>query len=424
MKKVSSVSLNMLSDEMLNKLSTPRLLELLKSVRNKFIDFRNSKFSTDLRDYVFYSEEERVEFEKGILVYEEYIKRIKQVLSLREHVQKKGTDMAMSLAGNYRFKLTQAGLVKITDLENMVKSFDASQIASLANLYEVSPGEAVEHCLHHLASRMVDSATAGAILKINKREHDDSGRETPEFHSYASKIMAQTIQRYRLPNPIFGASSEPEIRATAHLVKEGIHAPYVSVNISTLGGLERASILISLSLDPKEKWINGIYHNSRYLQFNLERDGELECFSGSRHSQGLKFRKTRVKSVQAAIDKINSYLATYGEEPKMANYKSKINKQAQWGFEGKLDSVSDAMEPMTEPTEEETEKHQHDMFGGLNQDQIREHVQDKDTFGKLMYAMSVLSDAQEEVARGNAEVARQYINRAKFIISEEMQKHR
>jgi len=41
-----------------------------------------------------------------------------------------------------------------------------------------------------------------------------------------------------------------------------------------------------------------------------------------------------------------------------------------------------------------------------------------------MLAMSILSDAQEELSRGEKEIARQYINRAKFIISEEMQKHR
>ncbi len=65
-----------------------------------------------------------------------------------------------------------------------------------------------------------------------------------------------------------------------------------------------------------------------------------------------------------------------------------------------------------------------DMFGGVSEDTIREQMKNKDTFSKLMYSMSILSDAQEEMARGKIEIARQYINRAKFIISEEMQKHR
>jgi hypothetical protein len=42
----------------------------------------------------------------------------------------------------------------------------------------------------------------------------------------------------------------------------------------------------------------------------------------------------------------------------------------------------------------------------------------------LMYAMMILSDAQEVVAQGNKEAARQYINRAKhFIDKEARQKH-
>lgn len=36
---------------------------------------------------------------------------------------------------------------------------------------------------------------------------------------------------------------------------------------------------------------------------------------------------------------------------------------------------------------------------------------------KVMFAMSILSDAQEEGARGNFERNRQYINRAKYVLS-------
>ena len=37
--------------------------------------------------------------------------------------------------------------------------------------------------------------------------------------------------------------------------------------------------------------------------------------------------------------------------------------------------------------------------------------------GKSMLAMSILSDAQERIAVGHGDIARQYINRAKYIIS-------
>jgi hypothetical protein len=35
---------------------------------------------------------------------------------------------------------------------------------------------------------------------------------------------------------------------------------------------------------------------------------------------------------------------------------------------------------------------------------------------ELMYSAMILSDAQEEIARGNVEFARQFINRAKHFI--------
>lgn len=37
-----------------------------------------------------------------------------------------------------------------------------------------------------------------------------------------------------------------------------------------------------------------------------------------------------------------------------------------------------------------------------------------------LYAMAILSDAQEEMARGNVERARQYVNKAKWHLSEYM----
>ena len=38
--------------------------------------------------------------------------------------------------------------------------------------------------------------------------------------------------------------------------------------------------------------------------------------------------------------------------------------------------------------------------------------------GLTMLAMSVLSDAQERIALGHDDIARQYINRAKYIIKQ------
>ena len=97
----------------------------------------------------------------------------------------------------------------------------------------------------------------------------------------------------------------PKAEEVCGYFKEKINAPYVGCSISKLGGDERASILLHLSLDPKESWNNGIYHNSRFMIFSFERDGGLESIA-----QGFRphFRKARSKSIEEALSKINGFI--------------------------------------------------------------------------------------------------------------------
>ena len=58
---------------------------------------------------------------------------------------------------------------------------------------------------------------------------------------------------------------------------------------------------------------------------------------------------------------------------------------------------------------------------GITEQQIREEYMNGFTAkacGLEMVAMGILSDAQEMLAMGNAEVARKYMNIAKFILCE------
>jgi len=67
----------------------------------------------------------------------------------------------------------------------------------------------------------------------------------------------------------------------------------------------------------------------------------------------------------------------------------------------------------------DVEKRQVRMFGCTEQ-QMREAVEESFTFrfsGPAMYAMSLMSDAQEEILRDMNEDARQTLNRAKWILS-------
>lgn len=71
---------------------------------------------------------------------------------------------------------------------------------------------------------------------------------------------------------------------------------------------------------------------------------------------------------------------------------------------------------------EESEKRKKDseetnMFG----ETIEQFTKMKPSFySNLLYATSILSDAQEVLSRGNSELARQFINKAKYFIIEDI----
>ena len=90
-------------------------------------------------------------------------------------------------------------------------------------------------------------------------------------------------------------------------LEKGINAPVVQIGKSAVGG---ESIMIRISLDPDKEWSNKIYQNSRYSQFHLERDGSLEQFAKKFDLD--KFRKSKVKTAKAAIDKINTWIKKVG----------------------------------------------------------------------------------------------------------------
>jgi len=52
------------------------------------------------------------------------------------------------------------------------------------------------------------------------------------------------------------------INKSVRKLKSGIKAPYKSVQYSTLGGEDRVSILILISLDKKSSWSGGYVENS------------------------------------------------------------------------------------------------------------------------------------------------------------------
>ena len=82
-------------------------------------------------------------------------------------------------------------------------------------------------------------------------------------------------------------------------------APVVRVHLSTLGGSDKASLMILISLDEQSTWRNGILENSRYKRLAMHHDGKIEQFSGYGCAP---FRKCPAKSIEHAASKILDWI--------------------------------------------------------------------------------------------------------------------
>lgn len=146
----------------------------------------------------------------------------------------------------------------------------------------------------------------------------------PKVHSQSAQSIKQPQKVYipqsyldlypkKNQNSIFNIT---DVATKTDYIKKHITAPFVSSHYSTLGGEDKVSILFTVSLDHPFTWHNKILENSRYGHFNLERDGSLEHFSGTFGNgveQKKSMRKTKVKSVEEAVRKINQYLTKITE---------------------------------------------------------------------------------------------------------------
>lgn len=81
-----------------------------------------------------------------------------------------------------------------------------------------------------------------------------------------------------------------------------VAAPYVTSKVGRLGGQH---LLVTVALDKRSDWANGILENSRYAKFLIDPDGTVENFSGSLP----KFRKCKVADVDTLAAKINAWIA-------------------------------------------------------------------------------------------------------------------
>lgn len=82
------------------------------------------------------------------------------------------------------------------------------------------------------------------------------------------------------------------------------HFPWTSIAISSLGVTN--SLMIKLSLDRRETWVNGILENSRWGVFAVHQEGTELKLSTVLASGCSKIRKCRVKTPENISSKILS----------------------------------------------------------------------------------------------------------------------
>lgn len=107
---------------------------------------------------------------------------------------------------------------------------------------------------------------------------------------------------------IFNAETPARRGAITKYLEAKINAPYVYAQVSTLGGVARASAIVKVSLDKKSSWQNGILQNSRYFMVSIDRSGTVEQFSVSYRLK--KMRKSKAVSLADTVVRINKYIAS------------------------------------------------------------------------------------------------------------------
>jgi len=82
--------------------------------------------------------------------------------------------------------------------------------------------------------------------------------------------------------------------------------PYINIDNSTLAN--HTSIFFKVSADTQDKWINNIFHNSRYGIFCLS-DNKLELISKGLNT--TKFRKCKCNDQETALTKIAQWMEKF-----------------------------------------------------------------------------------------------------------------
>lgn len=122
---------------------------------------------------------------------------------------------------------------------------------------------------------------------------------TPSLRDHLLPLLEKTATE----DPL-GEAKEFAALAPKHFLA---YLPVAACQVYTLGGAHRPSVSLSVSMDDKASWTNGIYENSHYARFMLHwPERTIEHIAGNKLVG--KFRKTRFKDIADALRKLDVFL--------------------------------------------------------------------------------------------------------------------
>ena len=172
------------------------------------------------------------------------------------------------------------------------------------SLSEANKGEIVYLKKTGEKFRVVDKQGSKYVIEdMNGMRFD--GVDESEFKNKKESIRRRIEHlREALLEPVFTIK---DVDQWMSKIKSGIRAPFVAIGKSTLGGEDRVSMHIAISLDKKNDWQGGYIENSNYAKFAVWNEGAVEQHSGNMKPS---MRKFRFKDVNQLISKLNQYLGS------------------------------------------------------------------------------------------------------------------
>lgn len=148
-----------------------------------------------------------------------------------------------------------------------------------------------------------------AFFTPDGRSLDDvSGRLTL---AQAAVLLRRFAGLQKAPSGLTGLSPEALANELSRDLQMLLTAklPYVSAQVSTLGGVSTPSVLIRFSADPQSSWSNKILQNSRWGLLHVTlRSGQYEIHSGQYGRELPSLRAAKASTPKEVLRKVQVWL--------------------------------------------------------------------------------------------------------------------